>query len=273
MQIQNCIYCHKDKFRPYFKLNNITLSECLSCKTINLNPRPTEEEYEALYRSQYYKDRFETSELLDPIYETQLKSDAAKRLTKIKTIRQTGKLLEIGSGYGHFLKTASENGFEITGIELSKDGIEYSKNNFNISVSDKLLSSDLFLPNTFDIICMFHVFEHLTNPREILKICFDILKPGGILIFEIPNISYVKYFSSNQHKIDSLHYPYHVGFYTAHTLYHHLLELHFSSVKVEQLEDLYYSENSSFMKKLISKTLNKLGTSGLLWTTAVKPLP
>lgn len=102
--------------------------------------------------------------------------------------RETAKkLLDIGSGNGDFLSLASSCGWDVVGVDPDLMAIEASnKNGFKVYHG----GVDIFSEHKvmFDVITMNHVIEHLHDPSATIKKCYELLKPGGILWLETPNI-------------------------------------------------------------------------------------
>ncbi len=93
------------------------------------------------------------------------------------------KLLEVGCGNGFFLKEALRMGVaEVCGVEASREAVGRA----DPDVKDKIITSpftgDLFQRDTFDLVCLFQVLDHLPAPAETLKACFSALRPGGMIL-------------------------------------------------------------------------------------------
>ncbi|MEO0291987.1 MAG: class I SAM-dependent methyltransferase [candidate division WOR-3 bacterium] len=100
------------------------------------------------------------------------------------------KILDIGCGEGHFLYLAQKNGFEVVGIDINEKAIKVAKEKFGIK---RVYPFDLseFIKNfpeeKFDIICAFHLIEHLEDPISFLFKVREILKEKGFFVFSLPN--------------------------------------------------------------------------------------
>lgn len=111
----------------------------------------------------------------------------AKKISKI--LGHSGCILDVGCGNGKFLKSLSRYGkYELHGIERAGSSAERSKNMSDISLIIGELRKEHFRDNYFDVITLFHVFEHLESPGDYLQMLMDMLKPGGQIIFSFPNI-------------------------------------------------------------------------------------
>ena len=107
------------------------------------------------------------------------------RIKKIqKYIKKDAVLLDIGCGNGAFLQYISN--FIEQGIGLDKkENIPISNRNIqfkNYEFENRLDFSD----NSFNVVTMLAVLEHIKNPQKILNEIYRILKPGGILIITVP---------------------------------------------------------------------------------------
>ena len=93
-------------------------------------------------------------------------------------------ILDIGSGTGDFLSFMNSKGYEVTGVENNPKAILISqKNDIKIHENISKLSD-----NSFDLITLWHVLEHLPDPEETFKNTFNLLNKSGHLIVAVPNI-------------------------------------------------------------------------------------
>jgi 2-polyprenyl-3-methyl-5-hydroxy-6-metoxy-1,4-benzoquinol methylase len=99
-----------------------------------------------------------------------------------------GRLLDIGFGSGAFLDAAQAVGWEVSGIDTdSKVVNDALKRGLNVYQGglDVLAGES----NAFDVITLSHVIEHVHKPIPVLEACYRLLKPGGKLWLETPNIN------------------------------------------------------------------------------------
>ena len=111
-----------------------------------------------------------------------------KRIIRKVTGLQTGNLLDIGSGTGHFLNVMQTAGWKIKGVEINARAREYSTSRFKI---DEIAPEEIKkLPSGyFDCITLWHVLEHFHEPFEYMKEIGRLLKPAGVCIIALPNCS------------------------------------------------------------------------------------
>jgi len=98
--------------------------------------------------------------------------------------KKVNSVCEIGASDGSFLELLDDN-FDKCAVEPNDENRERAK-----KFSDHQYEYIESLPNSlkFDIICMFHTFEHIKNPNEFLKKCKKHLNANGKLIIEVPYI-------------------------------------------------------------------------------------
>lgn len=106
-----------------------------------------------------------------------------------------GKALEVGCGSGYALNVLKRLGWEVNGIEMSQKASQAAKENYDIDVFCGEIADAPFERESFDYVHLSHVIEHLTDPVEELKNIAALMKPGGIIYIEAPNID-----SYGQHK-------------------------------------------------------------------------
>jgi ubiquinone/menaquinone biosynthesis C-methylase UbiE len=109
-------------------------------------------------------------------------------------IKRGSSVLECGCATAQFLiYFAAEYDCEIWGIDNSTTGLDISKKNFQMQGINEytLINADVnYLPlcdNTFDVIFSAGLLEHFSEPEKMVKEMARILKPGGLLIIQIPN--------------------------------------------------------------------------------------
>ena len=107
-------------------------------------------------------------------------------LKLIKNPPSTLKLLDVGCSFGMFIKVANALGFIAEGVEPSEEAALESQNN-GLNVKQGFLE-DLHLPSdSYDIVTLFEVIEHLESPLPLIKECHRILKPDGLFVLSTGN--------------------------------------------------------------------------------------
>lgn len=105
--------------------------------------------------------------------------EVLKLLEKFET---KGKLLDVGCAAGFFLDFARKDGFQVFGAEFSSDLAKYGQNALNLDIRIGTLKEAAYEDNSFDIVTLIGVIEHLPDGNEIMDEVARILKPGGSFI-------------------------------------------------------------------------------------------
>ena len=131
------------------------------------------------YKKQYGKTYEEDVENLSRL--------AKRRIEKIKQIKPNGKVLDIGSAMGFFLKEASNYGYITEGIEISEYASNYCVNTLNLNVHNCSLVDFNYKEKEYDIITAWYVVEHIYNFDKIFENILYSLKDDGIFALAMPN--------------------------------------------------------------------------------------
>jgi 2-polyprenyl-3-methyl-5-hydroxy-6-metoxy-1,4-benzoquinol methylase len=210
--IKKCEICGNTEFKFLFNGNDkllgvegkFSLNECKKCKAIFLNPQPSFKELEKHYSNKEYyslkkintrksvKTRIKLR-LYDVYFNPQNKNFLKKALysplkffVRGTSIIPKKKLLDIGSGSGQFLYEMKSLGLDVYGVEPGDFDKEGSKN-YKLNIKNMNLLKAKYPKESFDLITINHVLEHLDNPNQSLKEIHRIIKKSGLLIIGIPN--------------------------------------------------------------------------------------
>ncbi len=109
-----------------------------------------------------------------------------KRLELLRRFVPGGTLLEIGFGTGSFLRQA-EGYFQVEGMDVSQYAVEQVRSHFGERVRAGNVEDTSLEHEKYDVIAVFNVFEHISQPREAAGRLWSALKSGGWLIGSVPN--------------------------------------------------------------------------------------
>jgi len=176
-----CVVCGDERLIKRLKSFGGALVKCTECGLVFRNPRPT---YETI--REYYKESYSNI-----FYEEKIKTHRKKIflhfLANAIKSKEGGRLLDVGCGYGEFLKLAKDKGWEVYGVELSNDACQYVQNKPGLNIFCGELKEASFPKDHFDVVTLWNVLDHTINPLEELLEIKKILKPGGFLFIRVPN--------------------------------------------------------------------------------------
>jgi SAM-dependent methyltransferase len=182
-----CPICEKPGKNPLHREDSFQMVRCTACQFIYLNPRPTNESLFRFYQH-YLPEEGSSIEswqrMMQPVFER------AAHLIQHRI--GTGRLLDVGAGFGFFLAEMKGRGWEVMGVEISRKGMDYAKKVLGLTVHPGPLEKIGFPENHFDAVTGFYIIEHLANPMAFLKECHRILKPGGLLLLRYPHTTPIK---------------------------------------------------------------------------------
>ena len=207
------------------RVKHFQIIKCISCGTVTTNVSNNKIDSFDLYESEYYKEG--------------LISKAISFLTSVFILIRiflykngSKKILDFGSGRGSFLNFLNRySNFDTYGLEVSKKPYLKLKKKYGNKVSNADIKSETFFENkTFDIIFMFHVLEHLDDPKIYLKKLRNKLSSDGLMIIEVPD------FNSIESKIFRKYFfhldlPRHLYHFNKNSLEYLLKEINFKSIK------------------------------------------
>jgi 2-polyprenyl-3-methyl-5-hydroxy-6-metoxy-1,4-benzoquinol methylase len=98
------------------------------------------------------------------------------------------RVLEVGSGGGEFLYLLNKLGYDAFGIEPNEGYAEYARSEYQLNIKTGFLQNTQFEENSFEMVTLWHVFEHMDNPVDILKKIHSFLINDGLLVIEVPNV-------------------------------------------------------------------------------------
>lgn len=155
---------------------------------LETTPQPQAEKLAEYYKSEDYISHTDGKRnTFEKVYHL-VKGIALKRKLKLinSEYKNSKSLLDVGCGTGDFLQVASKAGWTITGIEPNEQArnIANSKTNGAIFNVETLFQLE---ENSFAVITLWHVLEHLPNLDEQFSIFNKLLKPEGALIIAVPN--------------------------------------------------------------------------------------
>ena len=211
---------------PFLKVKDYTVSgetfELLYDSNLDMlitHPQPSLEKLPSYYESKDYISHTDgKTSLFEKMYQF-VKSIALKnKLKLINSQSKKGKILDIGAGVGDFLSVAKKDGWQTIGIEPSEKAksIAIKKGVTFVNHLSELEN------NSFDLITMWHVLEHVPDLENQIVELKRLLKPSGTILIAVPNFN-------------SYDANYYGKFWAAFDVPIHLW--HFSKTAIEKLFD------------------------------------
>lgn len=101
-------------------------------------------------------------------------------------IGRKGRLIEPACGLGDFLIGAKNGGWEVRGIEMTQSYADRARaNGLDIEVAP--VDKSEYLKEQYDAMFLLAMLEHLYEPLKMMELAYDALKPGGVIVINVPN--------------------------------------------------------------------------------------
>lgn len=185
--IRPCPVCGEDQpenFRLYFD-GYIKLFRCVRCGMVAQYPGPGKNTLIVQYEDEFSLDFLNAGKEFYWPGHAQSFNDIAER---IRRFAEPGRLLDVGCGDGHFLSHCKRHGFDCFGIEPGIKMSQYARHKTGAKIVNGYYGWNTFPPNSFDVITMIQVLEHIISPRDFLTAAYRQLRPGGIIAIEVPSV-------------------------------------------------------------------------------------
>jgi spore maturation protein CgeB len=235
--ITRCSICLSTVLSPAFICRGYQLAHCGDCGHLFVVDPIPEDVLEKAYDAGYYRT---TDKIAEGIEATGYSDYLANAETRQQLFRERfstvsrftagpGKLLDYGCAIGLFVKVAAEAGWNARGYERSSWAADYGRSQFglDITVADGRL--DPFGANSFNVVTLWDVLEHLQHPRRVLDLLSKWLIPGGLLALNTVNRSSLGARMAGP-KWRHLAPPHHLQFYSRRSLARLLAEFGFRTL-------------------------------------------
>tara|TARA_R110001599_G_scaffold160515_1_gene348305 strand:- start:16409 stop:17290 length:882 start_codon:yes stop_codon:yes gene_type:complete len=193
--LEQCPLCGNPHFEHHSTVSDHFLShevfelmECSSCHLVFTNPRPTQTEIGPYYKSTDYISHSNKTKSISSILYKLVRSYTLRKKYKLiqSLLGQTSEIhhLDYGSGTGHFIDYTSKRGWVSKGYEPDQNALAHNNKSIQKLILHNFESIQL---NTYDVITLFHVLEHVHDLNTVLELLIKQLKPNGILLLALPN--------------------------------------------------------------------------------------
>jgi len=179
---------------------------CEQCGLVFVSPRPTEEEIARLYDDAYFTSGSypgnihgggtagHVGALATPRLRRRAREEHQKTLRQIEALWQgqgkrdsAPRLLDVGCGAGYLLDAGRALGWEVQGVELSPFAADQAREEQGLPVFQGELAEASFPSESFDLIVMRELLEHVADPLALLLEARRIVRGDGLLFVQVPN--------------------------------------------------------------------------------------
>ena len=136
---------------------------------------------DAAWYERAYQGRDQTEMPLEPGHRFFLSDPKAPK---------SGRLLDLGCGTGNFLAAARDAGFDVTGIEMNRNAVQFARDRYRLANVFAMRPEEFGASHEhekFDVVTFFEVLEHQENPKGFLAAATECLASGGFIALSVPN--------------------------------------------------------------------------------------
>jgi 2-polyprenyl-3-methyl-5-hydroxy-6-metoxy-1,4-benzoquinol methylase len=231
MEVVHCGVCHGEQSRLFangrdFEYqtsdDDFKMVECIDCGNVYLNPRPTSGELDTIYPQNYYAYNYDSA--INPLaIKAKVFLDQRKVKSWLKYVdAKLPRSMDVGCGNGRILEMLHSLGIakqNLTGVEMHQGQIDrlnqQGYNGFFGRIEDV---GDKLKTDSFDLIVMLQVLEHVENPDSCVKHLAQLLDKKGVLIIETPNTNSFDVRLFKERYWGGYHFPRHWNLFTVQTL-------------------------------------------------------
>lgn len=180
----HCCVCgnnDKDKFQLKYQKENFAVVTCNNCSLYFIPP---------YYRKKIQYTQYKNADVTAAIRagNNWIKIQRHKlRFKFIQKFIKSGKLFDLGAGWGHFMLAGKELGYDVYGVEIAEQPYLYCVNDLKLPV-DHIDFFEMDESKKFDVITMWDVLEHIDKADVFLEKCAKLTKPDGYLFLQVPQI-------------------------------------------------------------------------------------
>lgn len=191
MEYIPCNLCGSDRYRFFIRKFDLDLVKCRMCGLVYACPRLTEQDLMKRYSADYFNNEYlPTFQATPDSYNMDIIRGHYHQflILAARHFAPGRRLLDIGCGAGFFLKAAQEMGWEVEGVELSEAAANFAQKVLGLRVRQGKFENGGFPDESFDVVTLQDTLEHLSFPRQTLTEVRRVLKRGGLLMLNTPDL-------------------------------------------------------------------------------------
>ncbi len=191
---ESCLICDNKVFTTVLNVKDYFLSgdefsiyKCSGCGLLITRPMPELSKLGDYYASEnYISHSSESTDAISRVYHLVRNYTHKKKFNLLKKYSHGNAVLDIGCATGEFLKYCSSHGMKTLGIEPNEKARNIAESRYKLEVIEEA-QIELLESESFDMITMWHVLEHVPDINQRMADIFHLLKNDGVVFIALPN--------------------------------------------------------------------------------------
>lgn len=250
-----------------------------SCGLVYLSPRPVQADLASAYPAEYFWNGFDVvpvEGVQDVLWNGWALQLVRRRIGYLRRAvgERTGPVLDVGCGRGLFLRELQHaTGWEVCGVDLQEENVRFLADEHPDVGAQQADFLEWQGPSEgFAAVTMWHLLEHLHNPRGALQKARDLLAPGGVLVLGTQNFdAFSRRLMKETWTLNDV--PRHLYHFTESTLRRHLQAEGFEVAWVTHLTEFFPTLGAHlFAERILDKQHRVRPWRGLMANLLMSPV-
>jgi 2-polyprenyl-3-methyl-5-hydroxy-6-metoxy-1,4-benzoquinol methylase len=232
--LRPCPLCGSQRFRPVFE----PIKKCLGCGFCLVNPLGE-------FRGESETEEYFLNDYL-PLQLANRENSLAERRAHINAISRYFRLphhprhLDVGCALGSMLEEAKAAGWDPAGVETSEFAARYAAEHSGCPVYAGTLQKAALPSESFDVVTLMDVIEHVPYPLDLMGEIYRVLRPGGVVFIVTPNFAsfFVRLYGRTAYGVWPEH---HVVYFQPSTMQRLLRDVGFARIIIGSKD--FYGDN------------------------------
>ena len=188
-ELRQCPICEGNDLSTAYRFAEFSILKCRGCANAWRTNLYSRSDITAMYvGEEYAQNPYFSYDLKQFRFSARERYENYDRaLTIIEASKNRGKLLDVGCGAGAFLSLAKQRGWDVSGVELSPGLTRVCRENTQTDIANLSFEQVDLPPDTYDVIAMWDLIEHVIDPVFCIQKVRQLLKPGGVALFCTPD--------------------------------------------------------------------------------------
>lgn len=187
-----CPLCKSPQFdHVATRFDKLDIVRCRQCNLAYINPRPTAEEIAKMYEESYYAGSADRAvgyvHHRPSALSIRYCAPYSWKLLLEETSLVNMRALDIGCAFGQWVYWMSKSGAKALGIDITAEGVNWGREKLGLDLRQATLESLDEPQESFDVITMVDLIEHIAELDSFMNRLTSLLKPGGLVFVQTPN--------------------------------------------------------------------------------------